>query len=108
MPRITREAQVKRDQQIMEYLKQSIPQVQIAKMVGASASTVNKLAKKVYNKEEPVKKESNTLDTNILKKLIPVFIENRMQVKLDKPEIERIKQLYLELSQKKKGRYVKP
>ncbi|MBA7492064.1 hypothetical protein ES702_02613 [subsurface metagenome] len=38
--------------------------------------------------------EEISIDTEILKKMIPVFIENKIEIELEDNEIERIKQLY--------------
>ena len=97
MPRITLEAQVIRDKKIEKLLREGLPQVQIAKDVKCSASTVNKYAKKLYKPDDQnkwVDPDADIMDTQILKKMIPLFVDKGLKVMLTKDEVERVKELW--------------
>ena len=59
---------------------------------------INKIGKKNrYVLYTVIEKESNTLDTEILKKMIPAFIQNEIELDLSNKQIERVKELYAEI-----------
>ena len=69
--------------------------LKIAYEVGCSASTVNKLAKKIHFTSQ-TSDGSGDLDASILKKLIPKFIQKKIKINLSNAENTRIKELYNE------------
>lgn len=91
MGRHTKEEEESLRQTVIQALKltEGKHQRRVAKETGAGLNFVNKIAQEIFP----------PLDMGILKKMIPVFIENGLKIKFDAREIKRIQELYQEIKQ---------
>jgi hypothetical protein len=87
MGRRTKEDMVLLRQHVEELLKEGKSQRTVAAESGAGLQYVNKVAQEILI----------PIDKGILMKMIPVFIQKKLQVGFTKKEIARIQKLYGEI-----------